>query len=142
MLSEKNVENFDPDEKLRYLIIQETLGDLLAQKNKEILIKEEKRSKYKDLMTSFKEGKVQKENEFWHYFDCNLFVKMSRKDSVYLAENEIGKLNKEIPVLKKEFEEIKKKLIEVLLKENNIQEFDSNIVSLIEEDYIKYLNKK
>jgi hypothetical protein len=45
-----------------------------------------KRDKFKELMNFLKEGKVQKDMTFMHYYD-QFFIEMSRKDSVSKVEN-------------------------------------------------------
>ena len=90
----------------------------------------EKRDKYKDIMTALKEGKVQKDLKFWHFFDDKKFLKLTRKESVNLIEKEIEKLNKDIINLKKSFEVCKNKLMDLI---NDNLKFGANISDLDEE---------
>lgn len=140
-ISSKNdpMSEFDSEGQLRYLMQIEKLSMDLVQKNKTITEKENKKNKYKDLMNDLKEGKVQKDLKFWHFFEDNMFIKLTRRDSVNLTEKEIDKLTKELIALKNEIKSIKKKLIDVLINntavESNINDLDPHVAFLIEEEY-------
>jgi hypothetical protein len=109
----------------------------------EMAIKEEKKNKLKDLMSNFKEGKVQKDPSLSFYFDDSMFIKFSRKDLLSNIENDSAKFNKELTCLKDNTEVLKKTLIEILLKNNlQITEIDDDhVLKYIQYDYSKTTNK-
>jgi hypothetical protein len=118
------------NQRLIYLTEMEKISLSILKVKKEINSKEERRDKFKDLMTQLKEGKVQKDMKFWHYFEDNLFVKMSRKESVSTAEKEIGKLTTELSTLKKKLEELKSNLMDLI---NQNLKFGGDVSDLDEE---------
>jgi hypothetical protein len=105
--------------------------------------KENKRDKCKDLMTAFKQGQVQKDMNFKYYFEDNIFLELSRKDSVTSLENEINKLNREILLYKEELSKFKGGLIDFLIgKKINLSELDFEIERMIEEEYFNKIVTK
>jgi restriction endonuclease Mrr len=118
------------NKRLTFLTEMERISMALINLKREISSKEEKRGKFKDIMTALKEGNVQKDMKFWHFFEDKMFLKLSRKDSVNLTEKEIEKLNKDIVNLKKTFEDNKNKLMDLI---NDNIKFGASISDLDEE---------
>jgi hypothetical protein len=80
-----------------------------------IRILDEKRIKFKDLLSALKEGNVQKDLSLNYYFENNTFISMSRKECVDSTEKEVAQLNREILGLKKEAEIFKIKFIDKMI---------------------------
>lgn len=118
------------NKRLSFLTEMEKMSMNLITIKEDLNLKEEKRDKYKDIMSALKEGKVQKDMKFWHFFDDKKFLKLTRKESVNLIEKEIEKLNKDIINLKKSFEVCKNKLMDLI---NDNIKFGANISDLDEE---------
>lgn len=118
------------NKRLSFLTEMEKISMNLTTIKGDLNLKEEKKDKFKEIMTALKEGKVQKDMKFWHFFDDKKFLKLTRKDSVNLIEKEIEKLNKDIINLKKSFEECKNKLVDLM---NDNIKFGANISDLDEE---------
>jgi hypothetical protein len=91
-----------------FLSILITLSLFIYKKSHHILKLRVK--KYKDLMSALKDGKVQKDMKFSHFFHPNIFLNLARKDSVRLTEKEIEKLTKEISLLKNRYEVYKNEI--------------------------------
>jgi len=135
-----NQEEFDSNSRLNFLVEIEKLSISLAKTKFDISSKEEKKKKYKDLMSALKDGKVQKDMKFSHLFQPNIFLNLARKDSVRLTETEIEKLTKEISLSKNRYEVYKNEILEILIKnknskENNINSLEPNIRFMIAEEY-------
>ncbi len=125
--------------RLAYLIEIEKVSSNLLSLGKELKAKEEKRVKYKDLLSALKEGKVQKDLKFWYYFEDSLFVKLSRKDSVNNTEKEVEKLTKEIANIKLGYIENKKNIIRLINSNkhigSDISDLDLEIRVIVEKDF-------
>lgn len=125
------------DNKLSELLEIEKTSMSLQNLNILIIEKEERKSKFKDFLNYLKEGNS-KDLKFLYNFE-NIFLKMSRKESVQSCEKEISKLMKELVELNKTFAELKIKLVS---KIENLDEVEYDVMKIIEKDFLRKQNNK
>jgi hypothetical protein len=133
--------NFDASVRINQLMEIEKISMDIKSKLKEIEEKEEKRNKYKDCMNALKDGVMQYEDNFWHYTETGLFIKLPRKDSVITIQKDIEMLIKDINVNKKDIDEMKKKLVRCLPSYDDVKYVDPEVVKLIENEVMKKFKK-
>lgn len=136
--------DFDTGERLQLMMDIERLFMNMKKILDELKFNEERRINFKDLLTSFKEGCVQKDIVLSYYFNDNTFIKMGRRDCLSSVEKEVAKLNKEITKLKEDLDIIKSGLVNKLIRSgidlNEVE--DDDIVKCIQKEYVKRKQKE
>jgi len=122
--------DFNTGEMLESIMEYERMYLKLKTFLNKIGVLDEKRIKFKDLLSAFKEGNVQKDLSLNYYFENNAFISMSRKECVNNAEKESSHLNREILRLKKEAEIFKIKFIDKMI-------FKGLDLNDIDDDHVK-----
>ncbi len=103
---------------------------------------EDKKDKYKTVMTWLREGKVQNDMEFRHYCEDNLFLILPRKDSVQMIEKEILNLSERINSERKNLKTYVGRLRMIIERANgdlNVDDLEEGVRNLvIEEEESEY----
>ena len=133
---------FNTGERLEQLMDIERLTIKLKRILTDIKFNDERKNKFRDLLTSFKEGKVQKDLSLSYNFNDNTFITLNRKDCLGNVEKEVANSTKEIAKLKEELEVVKISLIGKLLACGiDLNELDDEIIVNIQKEYMKKLVK-
>ncbi len=133
---------FNTGERLEQLMEIERLSMRLKKILNELRFNDERKNKFRDLLTHFKDGKVQKDLSLSYNLNENTFIIFNRKDSLGNVEKEVALSTKQIAKFKEELDVVKISLIGKLFEYGiELSELDDDIILNIQKEYMKKLMK-
>jgi len=134
---------FNTGERLEQLMEIERLTLRMKNLLNELNFNDDRRNKSRDLLTHFKEGKVQKDLTLSYNLNENTFIIFNRKDCLGNVEKEVARSTKEIAKFKEELDVVKVSLIGKLCEYGiELRELDDDDIILnIQKEYMKKLMK-